>query len=120
MRNSPPQHGGIAVHPSQRFTGIGWRRPSASDLPPRPYRSSRLARIAEATLQGIGELVRRLIARSKRRQQARATYLALRELDARTLRDLGFDRSEILSVAHEIAGAADVTRVRCGHPGLPL
>jgi len=40
----------------------------------------------------------------RRRRHAFDTYSALRALDTRTLRDLGLDRSEILSVAHEAAG----------------
>jgi len=50
-----------------------------------------------------------------RRQQDRATRDALRRLDDHTLRDLGFDRSEIGSVAAEIASRADRTRVRTRH-----
>jgi uncharacterized protein YjiS (DUF1127 family) len=71
--------------------------------------------IVEASLQAVGDLARRMVARLKRRRQARTTYRALCALDARTLRDLGFDRSEILSVAAEVAGDADSTRVR-GRP----
>lgn len=78
----------------------------------RAHRLYLLAEIVKATLKAVGDHVRRTVARWKRQQQARATYLALRALDARTLRDLGFDRSEILSVAAEVAGDADSTRAR--------
>ena len=37
---------------------------------------------------------------------------ALRELDDRTLHDLGFDRSEITSVAAEVSGRAEPARMR--------
>jgi uncharacterized protein YjiS (DUF1127 family) len=122
MPNTPPLHGGIARDPSQSPARIRRRHPSAPELPRSAYRSSRLTQIVAATLQAVGDLVRRMVARSKRRQQARATYLALRGLDARTLRDLGFDRSEILSVAAEVAGDADSTRVRSAQArrGLPF
>jgi hypothetical protein len=36
----------------------------------------------------------------------------LEQLDVRTLRDLGVDRSEISSVAAELAGDAEVTRMQ--------
>jgi uncharacterized protein YjiS (DUF1127 family) len=52
-----------------------------------------------------------LVTQAKQRQQARATYLALRGLDARTLHDIGLHRSEILSVALELGGAFQATRV---------
>ncbi len=42
----------------------------------------------------------------------RATALALAALDSRTLRDLGFDRSEVRSVAAELGGDVHTTRVR--------
>jgi uncharacterized protein YjiS (DUF1127 family) len=44
-------------------------------------------------------------------RRARATYAALRELDARALRDIGLDPSEIVSVCAEIAGDAPATRI---------
>ena len=39
------------------------------------------------------------------------TYHALSGLDARTLRDLGLDHSELASLAAELAGDAEPTRV---------
>lgn len=78
----------------------------------RAHRSSLLARIGAATLQAAGAMARQMLAEWKRRRQTRDTYLALRALDARALRDLGFDRSEILSVAAEVIGDADPTRAR--------
>ncbi len=121
VRDTPPLHDGIAVDPSQRLAAIRPRQ-STIDLPRLAYRSSGLTPIIEATLQAIGDPVRRMVARSKRRQLARATVVALRSLDAGALRDLGFDRSEILSVAVEIAGDADSTRARIERAvhGLPL
>ena len=46
------------------------------------------------------------------RRQARIAYDALRSLDDHTLRDLGFDRSELTSVAAEVTGDAVHTRIR--------
>jgi hypothetical protein len=43
---------------------------------------------------------------------ARATYRTLRQLDARTLRDLGLSRAELSSTAYELSGQAEATRVR--------
>ena len=60
----------------------------------------------------VGAVASRARARYRQRQQARATYEALRQLDDRTLRDLGFDRSELRSVVAEVTGAAERTRVR--------
>ena len=74
---------------------------------PRP---NRLARMAEATLRTVGVVARRMCASWQRQRLARSTYVALSELDTRTLRDLGFDRSEISSVAAEVAGAIESTR----------
>jgi uncharacterized protein YjiS (DUF1127 family) len=47
----------------------------------------------------------------RRHRRAGDVYAALRELDTRTLRDIGLDRSEIASVAREIAGLADRQRI---------
>ncbi len=80
----------------------------------RAHRSYYLREIVKATLQAVGDFVRRTVARWKRQQQARATYLALRALDSHILRDLGFHRSELMSVAAEVVGNADSTRPRLG------
>ena len=48
--------------------------------------------------------------RYRRRRATRTIYSALSELDDRTLRDLGFHRSEIWSVAAETSGEAEPTR----------
>lgn len=79
----------------------------------RPRRAARRwPPIVEAILTGVRSLFRPVVAWWRRRQQASATSLALQALDARALRDLGFDRSEISSVAAEIAGDAARTRAR--------
>ncbi|HVE88495.1 MAG TPA: DUF1127 domain-containing protein [Burkholderiaceae bacterium] len=78
----------------------------------RSHRSFQLRQVAAAALQTVSDFVRESVGRLKRRQQARATYAALRGLDAHILRDLGFHRSELMSVAAEVAGVADFTRAR--------
>lgn len=78
----------------------------------RAHRSYYLREIVKAALQAVGDFVRRTVTRWKRQEQARATYLALRALDAHILRDLGFHRSELMSVAAEVTGSADSTRAR--------
>ena len=57
-------------------------------------------------------LVTRIAAQWRRRRQARLAHFALAKLDAHALRDLGFDRSELLSVVAELSGGAEVTRAR--------
>ncbi len=78
----------------------------------RAHRSYQLREIVSAALQAIGDFGRRMITRWKHRQHASATYAALRALDPRILRDLGFHRSELMSVAAEVAGVAESTRAR--------
>ena len=71
-----------------------------------------LARIVQSGGQAAVAALQQFFATWKRRRLARQTLLALHKLDARTLRDLGFDRSELLSVAAEVSGDAEVTRAR--------
>lgn len=59
--------------------------------------------------------IRRLAMEHRRRRLARATLLTLQSLDAHTLRDLGFDRSEMPSIASRLLGEVDVTRARIVH-----
>lgn len=87
------------------------------DAPVRPMRSP-LA--SAAILLGIYlTMVRAVVAslcrvavRIRRRWQARVFRTELRHLDDRMLHDLGIDRSEIDSVAGEIAGLTEATRLR--------
>ncbi|MCE9657835.1 MAG: DUF1127 domain-containing protein [Burkholderiales bacterium] len=53
----------------------------------------------------------------RRQRLHRATVETLSSLDDRTLRDLGFHRSEIGSISAEIGGRAELDRVRAqlGH-----
>lgn len=66
-------------------------------IPLRPGRTAQLRRAIE-------DLARGLVARWQRWSAARrslATARALGQLDDRTLRDLGLDRSELRSAAHD-------------------
>jgi uncharacterized protein YjiS (DUF1127 family) len=87
----------------------------------RVHRSKLVAEIVGAAIQAVGAIARRALARHRQRRQARTASDALHQLDGRTLRDLGFDRSEITSLAAELTGAAESTRVRAlqTSPGLP-
>jgi len=76
------------------------------------YRSFTLGEIIVAAIQAVGAIARRAYARHRQRRRAKASYDALCELDDRALRDLGFHRSEIRSVAAEVTGEAEYTRVR--------
>jgi uncharacterized protein YjiS (DUF1127 family) len=67
---------------------------------------------AAAAIRAAVAFARRIEARARRRRQAYAFREELRGLDDNTLRDLGLDRSEIGSVASEMAGLTDATRVR--------
>ena len=89
-------------------------RPTSSEphQAARDHRSFTLGEIIVVVLQATGAIARRAHARHRQRRQARAVYDALRGLDDHTLHDLGFDRSEITSVAAEVTGEAEPTRVR--------
>ena len=80
-------------------------RPSAIDL---------LTRLAVAAVNAVSARLREEMARLKRSADARASYRALCELDARMLHDLGVDRSELRSVALELHSELEATRIRRG------
>ena len=120
-----PTRGEVEAQALRVFAASGFGEAAIGDVEPhrvldsvdlyhraRANRSYLLAEIIGAALQSVGDVVRRMVTRAKLQQRARATYLALHALDARTLRDLGFDRSELMSVAAETTGGAEYTRVR--------
>jgi uncharacterized protein YjiS (DUF1127 family) len=93
----------------------------AASAPPSAYELHRAARVDRAftvaeiiaeMVWAIGAFARRAYARYRQRREASAFYDALRQLDDHTLRDLGFDRSEIGSVVAEATGEAEHTRLR--------
>jgi len=71
-----------------------------------------VGKIIIAAIHAAGAIARRAHARHRQHQEAKAIYDTLWDLDDRTLRDLGFDRSEITSLAAEVTGRAEPTRVR--------
>ena len=83
--------------PSLRSTGIQRRARTA--------RAEAFAEIIASSLASVWAALRRAYARYRTYRVARETYRALRLLDDRTLRDLGYDRSEIQSVAMEAASS---------------
>jgi uncharacterized protein YjiS (DUF1127 family) len=70
-----------------------------------------MAALLHAAGRTVREWFRGVVERYQRRRQSRSIYHALRALDDRTLRDLGFHRCEIGSVAAEAAGEAELTRM---------
>jgi uncharacterized protein YjiS (DUF1127 family) len=78
----------------------------------RSHRSFAVGEIIIAAIQAVGAIARRAYARLVQRRQARDIHNALHQLNDSTLRDLGFDRSEISSLAVEVTGEAECTRVR--------
>lgn len=74
-----------------------------SSLTLRRFEPARPAARLQAWLQAW---LRAAWQRHRRRADARAAVLALSQLDARTLHDIGLDRSEIGSAAWELAGLA--------------
>lgn len=78
----------------------------------RAHRSLMLGSIIVAAVQAVVAIARRAYVRQRQRHRASATYDVLRRLDDHMLRDMGIDRSEIGSVAAEMSGIAQQTRVR--------
>lgn len=65
---------------------------------------------ANALARWVRRALQRRMALSRQRRHAAAMRATLRELDTRTLHDLGLHESEIDSVVAELSGDADSTR----------
>jgi len=78
----------------------------------RANRAFVLGEMLASAVRAVRVVLRSAYSRYRDYRQQSALYDTLSELDDRTLRDLGFDRSEIRSVAAEWAGEAEATRVR--------
>ena len=89
-------------------------RPTSYELylAARINRAFTLAEIIAEMVWAVGAFARRAYAGYRQRREASALSDALRQLDDRMLRDLGFDRSELRSVAAEVTGEAETTRLR--------
>ena len=87
-------------------------RPAPWAAQPALWRPMPWALRIDGALRAAARLLRRHFAAWQQQRQARQNHLALRGLDERTLRDLGFDRSEIGSLVAEIGDQAAPTRVR--------
>jgi uncharacterized protein YjiS (DUF1127 family) len=122
MRALGTDRTGIACRLGQRFGQHAAAAifTSASYHAARAHRSFTLGGIIVTVIQVAGAFARRALAHHRQRRQAVAIYDALRQLDDHTLRDLGFDRSEIRSVAAEVTGEAECTRVRTRLPSHSL
>jgi uncharacterized protein YjiS (DUF1127 family) len=77
----------------------------------RSHRAVVLGEMIAAAILALGSIVRRALAHYRRRREGIATYEALSQLDDRALRDLGFTRDELTSVAAETAGQIERTRI---------
>ena len=78
----------------------------------RAIRAAALSTAMARTYSTLCEMARRTIERYRQRRHARVTYDTLSRLDDHTLRDLGFDRLEISSLAAESSGSVESTRIR--------
>jgi RimJ/RimL family protein N-acetyltransferase len=98
----------IARKLGMTFAGNSVHLCARLDLSARPRRFDSLA---AALTERVGGIVSRARARWRRQQHANSTRAALAGLDDHTLRDLGLHRSEIGSLAAEVAGETARERV---------
>jgi len=102
--------------------GFGNANAAKAALPMRPiafasgdspllYKTAGMRDLIAVAARWVSTAVWRYVDAWRRRQQVRATYLALCKLDARMLLDIGLHRSEVLSIAAEVGGEVEATRV---------
>ena len=77
----------------------------------RAYRSYKFGEITVAVVTAMVDGIVEMLVRWQQYRQAREIRRALAELDDRTLHDLGLYRGEIGSVAAELSGNAERTRM---------
>jgi uncharacterized protein YjiS (DUF1127 family) len=80
------------------------------DAAAREFRAASLRAILAAIGASLLAQFKPLYSSWQRYQLAAATHRALSQLDARTLHDIGLDRSELHSIARELTGEIDRTR----------
>jgi hypothetical protein len=78
----------------------------------RTHRALVLCGFFVAAIRAVGSIARRFVARRRQHRQAGIVSEELQRLDDETLRDLSLDRSELTSLAAEVTGVAECTRVR--------
>src|SRR4029453_8482854 len=81
-----------------------------------PNGSATLVEILVAIASSAAAEAKRLHATWRRSRDAHATYLTLRSLDERTLKDVGLHRSELRSAAAKLASEVDRSRTQAGRP----
>lgn len=88
--------------------------PPAATLPAAAiaHRSATFRQVCFAIGQAIGAALDRALTRWREYRALRRTYTALAGLDERTLKDIGFGTHEAGSVAAELAGRAERTRMQ--------
>jgi len=82
--------------------------PSEAPLP----RSASFRQICVAIGEALVEATARFATRWREHRALRRTYRALADLDERTLKDIGFGPNEAGSIATELAGQAERTRIQ--------
>lgn len=83
-----------------------------NDAAARQHRSASLVAIVATLGSAVGEALRNAVQRWQQQRRLRRTYLALAGLDERTLKDIGIGSHEAGSVAAELVGRAERTRIQ--------
>jgi len=103
----PAARGRVVALPLRRARDVP--RPSSFELAAaaRRHRTLQWQRLLSAAVRGLADLTARGWAAWCERQLARHNQRALRELDDRTLRDLGLSRGELAWLAAELRGRSE-------------